>query len=234
MVNIGGTSRLKIIAAVGFIGFAIFAYRYSTFRISKNFVTVDEGRFYRSAQLTPEELRQVILEKGIKTVISLRGGPEHTQWYQDQVKVLQETGVDFKVVWWLAEYFPPKQELMNYLELLKTAQYPILVHCRVGSDRTGLATAIYAMDYLRTPKELAIAQHLNFDYWHVQTFKPAMVEFVKRYRGPLWAKNEFDPCAPENQRYMENPNCPKLAVTDDVTATDPRDSNSSTVSSGQN
>lgn len=190
-----------------------FAYRYSTFRISKNFETVFPGQFYRSAQLTPAELQEVIEKYGIKTVISLRGGPEHTQWFQDQKNLLESKNVAFEIVWWTAEHFPPKEELVKYVDLLKTAQYPILVHCRVGSDRTGLATAIYAMDYLRTPKEVAIARHLNFDYWHVEAFKPAMVEFVKRYRGPSWARNNYDGCALENRDFMENKDCPVAAQT---------------------
>ena len=204
--------RPRYIFAVFFIGFVAFGYRYSTFRISKNFEAVVPGQFYRSAQLTPDEMREAIAKYGIKTVVSLRGGPEHTQWYQDQVKVLQDEKVDFKVVWWTAEHFPPKDQLIAYNEILKTAKYPILVHCRVGSDRTGLATAIYAMDYLRTPKEVAIARHLNFDYWHVETFKPAMIEFVKRYRGPFWAKNNYDECALENRTFLERDNCPVVAI----------------------
>lgn len=219
MVSIGETSKpfyLRgpfIFGLALFVGFALFAHRYSTFRISKNFREVDPGRFYRSAQLTAEELSQVVDKYGIKTVISLRGAPEHTNWYQEQVQVLKEKDVTFQAVWWTAEHFPPKEELIKYVDLLKTAEYPILIHCRVGSDRTGLATAIYAMDFLRTPKEVAIAQHLNFDYWHVETFKPAMVEFVKRYRGPDWSRSKYDECALENRSFLENPNCPVAAQT---------------------
>lgn len=212
-MNIGGTSKLKILGLFLFVGFVVFAHRYSTFRISKNFKEVVPGQFYRSAQLTKEEMAEAIDKYGIKTVISLRGAPEHTDWYQEQIQVLKDKKVDFQAVWWTAEHFPPKQELMRFNELLKTAEYPILVHCRVGSDRTGLATAIYAMDYLNTPKELAIARHLNFDYWHVEAFKPAMIEFVKRYRGPDWSRAKYDECSMDNRPFLENPNCPSLAQT---------------------
>lgn len=183
------------------------AWRYSTFRISKNFHEVDPGRFYRSAQLTPEELDEVVKKYGIKTVISLRGAPEHTPWYQPEVDKLKELGVDFQAVWWTAEFFPPKEELVRYEELLDKPQYPILVHCRVGSDRTGAATAIYAMQNLHQTNEQAVKDHLNFDYWHVEAFKPAMAELVRRYKGPDWVKNVYDPCSLENRPWAEAHQC---------------------------
>lgn len=218
MVSIGGISRflfgsiLRASLVLGFLGFLVFAHRYSTFRISKNFAEVVPGQFYRSAQLTDEELEKAIQDYRIKTVISLRGAPEHTEWYQEQTAVLAKHKVAFHALWWMAEFFPPKAELQKYIQLLDTVEYPILIHCRVGSDRTGLATAIYAMDKLRTPKEIAINQHLSFDYWHVPAFKPAMVEFAKIYRGPEWITSKYDECDPANFAFVEHPDCPPVSA----------------------
>ncbi|MBX3018476.1 MAG: tyrosine-protein phosphatase [Bdellovibrionaceae bacterium] len=190
-----------------FLGFVAFAYRYSTFRITKNFEEVDPGRFYRSAQLTPEEMEEAIKKYGIKTVVSLRGAPEHAPWYQPQVDVLEKNGVKFEKLWWTAEHFPAKEELIRFEDILEKGDYPILVHCRAGSDRTGEATAIYAINHMKLTNEQAVAKHLNFDYWHVETFKPAMKEFVRRYQGPTWAREVFEPCSAENRPWVEAHHC---------------------------
>lgn len=190
-----------------FAGFLAFAHRYSTFRISKNFTEVDPGKFYRSAQLSAEEMQEAIDKYGIKTVISLRGAPEHAFWYQPQVDVLKKNNVAFHALWLTAEHFPPKEELAKYVDLLDQANYPILVHCRVGSDRTGEATAMYAMKSMGQTREQAIANHLNFDYWHVPLFKPAKVEFMKRYEGPDWARNQYEPCSAANRDWVEAHHC---------------------------
>lgn len=190
-----------------FLAFAAFAYRYSTFRITKNFDEVDPGRFYRSAQLTPAELQEAIDKYGIKTVVSLRGAPEHAPWYHPQVEVLQKNGVNFQALWWTAEHFPPKDELVRFEEILENGPYPILVHCRAGSDRTGEATAIYAVNRMGATKDEAIARYLNFDYWHVERFKPAMKEFVRRYGGPQWAREGYEPCSEENRPWVEAHHC---------------------------
>lgn len=159
-------------------------------------------------------MQEAIDKYGIKTVVSLRGGPEHTEWYQSQVEVLKKNKVDFQVVWWTAEHFPPKDELIKYEEILANAEYPILVHCRVGSDRTGTATAIYAIEKMGMAKDEAIRKYLSFNFWHVQMFKPAMAEFVRRYQGPDWAKNDYKPCSAENRPWLEH--CPDKVFDEDA------------------
>src|SRR5690242_684397 len=71
--------RLRIIikaaVAIGLTAFVLWAWQSSIVRLSKNFYEVDPGKFYRSAQLSPTELKDVVDKYGIKTVISLRGAP---------------------------------------------------------------------------------------------------------------------------------------------------------------
>lgn len=199
--------RLAWIGLLVFMGLAAFAYRYSTFRITKNFYAVEEGKFYRSAQLTPVELDEAIQKYGIKTVISVRGAPEHAAWYGPEVQVIEKNQARFEGIWWTAEHFPPKEEFLKFENILATGEYPMLIHCRTGADRTGLGAAIYEIEKMGTPRDLAIQRQLSFKNWHVQAFKPAMIEFAKRYQGVEWAK-AFDGCAEENRPWMEHVECP--------------------------
>ncbi|PWU15489.1 MAG: hypothetical protein C5B49_11700 [Bdellovibrio sp.] len=183
--------------------------RYSVFRITENFYEVDPGRFYRSAQLTPEELEEFIDRYKIRTVISLRGAPEGAFWYKPQVELLARKHVQFNALWWTAEHVPAKSELVAYLDLLKNAEYPILIHCRTGSDRTSAATAIYAIEKMGETNEEAIQQHMSFRYWHVPLFKPAMTALVRAYRGDNWVRSEYDICNSELRPFAAPEDCPK-------------------------
>ena len=58
-----------------------------------NFHEVDAGRFYRSAQLPPTILDEVIQDYGIRTVINLRGRSPHKEWYLQEVATCARTRV---------------------------------------------------------------------------------------------------------------------------------------------
>lgn len=188
--------------------FLLFLWRTSIFRISKNFYEIDPGKFYRSAQLSPSELEDVIKKYGIKTVISLRGAPDDSYWVPGQVRVLKENHVDFYPLWWTIDFFPQNQEIKKYAQLLETAPRPILVHCRTGADRTGEATALYAIDFMGQSATEAIDNYLNFKYWHVQSFHPAKAEFVRQWKGHKWALDSYDLCQ-EFPQWAEPGICPQ-------------------------
>ena len=40
---------------------------------------------------------------------------------------------------------PTRRELLVLLDLFEHCRYPLLIHCKSGSDRTGLASALYLM-----------------------------------------------------------------------------------------
>jgi protein tyrosine/serine phosphatase len=185
-----------------------FGARMSMFRITKNFHVVDEGKFYRSAQLSPEELDEAIKKYGIRTVISLRGEPEQAFWLAPQKEVLAKNNVRFVPLWWTTDYLPDQSELRAYLrEIINPEAYPILIHCRSGSDRTGAASAIYAREFLNQNIDEAISKHLNFNFWYVEWIKPRMVELVRRYKGVKWGLEEYDPCMKDLVPYTHPSTC---------------------------
>jgi protein tyrosine phosphatase (PTP) superfamily phosphohydrolase (DUF442 family) len=198
----------KTVAFISFTAFLLWIWQSSIVRLSKNFHEVDPGKFYRSAQLTPAELEEAIEKYGIKTVISLRGAPENSYWVPKQKEILAKHNVKFQWFGWTTDFFPSTEDFKGYLQTLKTAEYPVLVHCRTGADRTGEATALYAIDFMHQSKEEAIAEHLNFHYWHVPTFHPAKTEFVRRYPGMETALASYDLCAPENSQWVQAGHCP--------------------------
>ncbi len=182
----------------------LFAYT-STVRITKNFYEVDPGKFYRSAQLTADELQETIDKYNVKTVISLRGGSPDSWWYNDEVSVLKKNAVQFYPINLSMDSFPSKENLNEILRLFKDAAKPILVHCRSGTDRTGMVSALYQVEEMGKTKEEALKQ-LSFKYWYIEDFHPAMVEFIKIYNGRRWAKDKYEPCSYEKYKH-DLPEC---------------------------
>ena len=185
-----------------FLGFAAYVYRTSVFRITKNFETVDHDKLYRSAQLTTSELDQIVKDHNIKTVISLRGWPNKTKYYDAEDKTLKRLNVKFVPLDFDDRYYPPEKELRELLTTFEKGSYPMLIHCRVGADRTGLAAALYQQIYMNKSVDESLKQ-LTFANWHVPLFKPAMTDFVRKFKGSSWAKNEYRICDPEFSKYRE-------------------------------
>lgn len=194
------TSIIFMNCLVGLFFVSTISYA-SIVRLSENFYEVDAGKFYRSAQLTPDELKRRIEQFGIKTVISLRGSPDGSYWYKPETALLKKMGVEFKSYGLSTDHFPSSADLSSLLRDFETAQKPILVHCRSGADRTGMISALYALDQMKQKKTEALHQ-LSFQYWHVRDFHPAMSRFIEEYQGRDWALT-YDPC--KFPQFVKNP-----------------------------
>lgn len=180
-----------------------FIFFFSSCRWKKNFYEVDKGKFYRSAQLTPEELKDVISKYSIKTVIALRGYETHEDWYPEENQILKELGIDFVAISMLAQEIPQRSNLIKLLDTYETAIRPILIHCKSGSDRTGEASAIYQMEYMNYPKDKALNESLRVEFLHFRLFTPAKSYFINLYQGKEWAKSEYHPCIHEYKYFKQ-------------------------------
>jgi protein tyrosine phosphatase (PTP) superfamily phosphohydrolase (DUF442 family) len=107
-----------------------------------NFHEIIPGCLYRSAQLTAPELRAAQERFGIRSVINLRGCCPDEPWYHVEAKVCRELGIEHYDLNFSAYLPPAPQELQKLLAALQNGPRPLLIHCRRGADRTGLASAI--------------------------------------------------------------------------------------------
>ncbi|WZO96008.1 tyrosine-protein phosphatase [Isosphaeraceae bacterium EP7] len=114
-----------------------FAYRMFT----GNLAVVEPGRIYRSAQMNAGQLTATIRDQGIRTVINLRGRNPSNSWYNQELDATlkaRATHVDLPMAsdQWLA-----RSQIRTLVETLDTSEYPILIHCQFGAERTGLVSA---------------------------------------------------------------------------------------------
>ncbi|MDW8222639.1 MAG: tyrosine-protein phosphatase [Gemmatales bacterium] len=133
--------RLLMVALLSGLGLWSAPWVYHTW-IGTNLHVVVPGRIYRSAQLTPMELTNVVQRLGIRTVINLRGCCEGYGWYERQRETLTALGVEQWDVRFSYRAPPAVPELRRLVEALQVSERPILLHCRRGADRTGLGSSV--------------------------------------------------------------------------------------------
>jgi len=137
----------------------------SYLQIGGNFHTIEPALAYRSNTLTPRQLENVVQHDGIRTIINLRGAAPGEAWYDDEQRFAQGHHLAMIDIPMRDDEAPSAQTVDVLVAALRTAQRPILIHCKAGSDRTGLASALFEYDIMhRTPAEAAT--QLSFAFGH--------------------------------------------------------------------
>jgi hypothetical protein len=169
-----------------------------------NLGTVDPGRVIRAAQ-PAGQLRQLIADHHLESILNLRGGSFHDWWYAAEVKAAEAHGVAFFDLPMSPTRRPGRRELLLLIDTLEACKYPLLIHCKAGADRTALASAIYLMMQRAEPPRQALraftiyhshvplfgTEHLHepleeYDQWLEAR---SLSHSPERFRG--WVRNEY-------------------------------------------
>jgi tyrosine-protein phosphatase SIW14 len=172
----GMRARLQIVLVLAVLGVVIavplcYAVHHNTHM--RNFAVVEEGVLYRSGQLTPEALDQVVKERNIRTVVTLRstrviGKLPPDTWEE---KYCESNGLKHvrivPRVWGADEKgeVPAEQAVQEFLRVMDDpTNYPVLVHCFAGIHRTGMMCAVFRMEYRHWPVEKSINEMHFYGY----------------------------------------------------------------------
>ncbi len=167
-----------------------------------NFHTVDPGQAYRSGQPDAVGLKVAIGELGLRTVLNLRGEHPGTDWYDAEKAVCDEMGVTHVSYPMSASSLPPADLLGGILDTLQTANYPMLIHCQSGADRSGAVSALYRILILGHDKSVAAAEELTPLKLHFRFAKPCMDTLIEMFEPtPEWLADYAEvvdqtPCSP--------------------------------------
>jgi len=166
-----------------------------------NFHVITSGEAYRSAQLDEDELRHYIQTYGIRSIINLRGKRPDKAWYQEEIAVSRELGILHFDYGGIKAIRPPsEQEVGGLLALFTSVPRPVLLHCQAGSDRSGLAAAIWKGAVDRAPISEARKQ-LSIRYGHMPVGPTHVLDeffdFWASTNGPVAAANS-NPAIKEN------------------------------------
>jgi protein tyrosine/serine phosphatase len=164
-------------------------------RQTRNFRAVREGVLYRGAQFTPEGLKRVIHDYGIRTVVTLRDShdpgltppdeAEENYCVNQEINYLRlpplawENRIDPKGP------APVEPNVQKFLKIMRDPKnYPVLVHCFAGVHRTGAFTAIYRMEFEHWTHAEALSEMRACGYTTLDD-EWDILGFLERYR-PSW------------------------------------------------
>lgn len=111
--------------------------------LTGNFHPVVANEVYRSAQVSKADIADYQGTYGIRSILNLRGAAPGEAWYDEEIAAsaaLGVTHVDFAMN---ASVQLSDAEAGQLIALMREMPKPLLVHCRHGSDRTGLAMSLY-------------------------------------------------------------------------------------------
>jgi hypothetical protein len=86
---------------------------------------------------------------------------------------------------------PSRRELLTLLDLFARCSYPLLIHCKSGADRTGLASGLYLMarrgvDPMRAESAFSLA------HAHIPLFGPERLHEPFREYAAWLAERRLD------------------------------------------
>ncbi|WP_439626635.1 dual specificity protein phosphatase family protein [Gemmata sp.] len=161
----------------------------------RNLRVVTEGVLYRSGQLTPDGLKRVIHEKGIKTVVTLRtsrvaGRASPDAWEEEMCAARGVRHVRIVPRLWSpdeAGEVPADDAVREFLAVMDDrANYPVLVHCFAGVHRTGTMCSVYRMEYDRWPCDRAIEEMRTCGFDPID-MRDNIAEYLRNYQ-PRWKR----------------------------------------------
>ena len=134
----------------------------------ENFFRIDD-EFFRSANLSSNAFKELEL-LGILEVINLRT-------YHSDISASKGTNIKLYRVKMDAHHIREK-DVIEVLRIINERNGKILVHCKHGSDRTGLIVAMYRIIFQNWSKKDAIDELVNGGYGYHTVFSniPKFIE----------------------------------------------------------
>jgi len=153
--------------------------------VQGNFHPITPGEAYRSAKLDREKLEHYIKKYNIKSIVNLIGEDPRKPWYQEELQVSAEHNVKHYDITLSATQEPTDDDVRKLVEIFQHAPRPVLIHCKGGSDRSGLAAAMWKVIIDKEPKSEARKQ-LSILYGHLPIGKTsAMDHFFEQWEPAL-------------------------------------------------
>ena len=132
------------------------------------------GGMMRANQPSPEHLK-AFADKGVKTILNLRGPSPNGHYLleQEACEALGMTLIDYRV---FSRDTPRKDAIHDLKRIYAEIEYPCVMHCKSGADRTGIMGVLYRYFHMGDTIEQAMEQ-LKFKYLHVKQGKTGMLDF---------------------------------------------------------
>ena len=152
-------------------------------RVQGNFHPITVGEAYRSAKLDRGKLEYYVKKYNIKSIVNLIGEDPRKPWYSEEIQVSAEQNIKHYDISLSATREPTKEEARKLVEIFRTAPRPVLIHCKGGSDRSGLVAAMWKVVVDKEPKSEARKQ-LSIVYGHFPFGKTSAMDHFFEHWDP--------------------------------------------------
>jgi protein tyrosine phosphatase (PTP) superfamily phosphohydrolase (DUF442 family) len=142
---------------------------YDVFYEDRNFRIMQENEVYRSAQLEGRDWPQFYKDHPFRSVINLRGENDGKPWYEGETDFTRANGIGFQNLALSANREPDMATMEKLVSMMREAPKPLLIHCKQGADRSGLASALYVYA-IQGKFHTEAARQLSIYYGHFPWF----------------------------------------------------------------
>jgi len=156
---------------------------------------------YRSSHPMPYQLRAAA-RAGVKSVLSLRGDETHIGSNVLEIETCRALGLNLVHYPIGSRDAPERHQLLRIKELFAELPRPLLIHCKSGADRAGLASAIYLLVEKGQPVEIAERELCFWPHGHIRQAKTGILDhFLETFRTHHqahgtsfmdWAEHHYD------------------------------------------
>jgi protein tyrosine/serine phosphatase len=140
-----------------------------------NFHRISEEAF-RSSQPTMWQLRRVVRQYGIKTVINLKGANAGSAYWHFEREQCAKLGIQMVDISIYSRSVPDAARIHRAKEVFESVEYPVWIHCKAGADRAGIYSTFY--QYFRQNIPIEQTDQLRFwPYGHIRHSNAGKIDY---------------------------------------------------------
>ncbi len=163
-----------------------------------NFAAVLPGRVYRCNHPTPARLSELAARYRLRSVVNLRG---HRRCGSDALsrEASRQLGLVHLDMAFESRGAPHRDRILRFAALYRELAFPVLMHCKSGADRAGLASGLVLL--LEGGSAADALGQLSWRFGHFNRSRTGILDaFFLRYQrdaeGRLgfldWVRDEYD------------------------------------------
>nr|WP_252353814.1 tyrosine-protein phosphatase [Acetobacter sp. P5B1] len=166
-----------------------------------NFHAVVPGKVYRCNHPTPARLKWAMGRFNLRTLVNLRG---HRKCGSDALSrnAAARLGLAHVDMAFESRGAPHRDRILRFAGLYQQIAFPMLMHCKSGADRAGLASGLVIL-FEGGTAERALKE-LSWRYGHFRQSRTGILDaFFLRYQAEAegripfldWVRDEYDEAA---------------------------------------
>ena len=131
---------------------------------------------FRANQPSEKRIYEWKKTKGIKSIINFRGISDQGAFLLEK-NACEKAGINLINLKLYSSKLPEKEKIFTLKKIFQTIEPPFLMHCKSGSDRAGLGSALYFLLVLNSSISEAQKQ-LSFRYLHLGGWTAGILDFM--------------------------------------------------------